>query len=324
MTAPAGTRLFESAPATALDEDALVDLLSVLEDADYDFVPPTPATHECVLARGPKGGSVNLRDIFGWSRPFDRADVPGEIFEAMQRAGVLVAMDGRLRSRLRVARLRERLFLHSAFPPRAADAVFFGPDSYRFVNLLEGELAGRPEGSCLLDVGAGSGVGGIVASSLVRAARTILTDINPQVFPLARANARFAGVDVECVECSGVGGGPVEVDLIIANPPFIAGNGGRIYRDGGDLIGARLSLNWAIAGASRLSPGGRMVLYTGSAIVEGRDRLKEALARCLPSDRYSLRYRELDPDIFGEQLCEPEYRDVERIAAIGATIDRRS
>ena len=38
--------------------------------------------------------------------------------------------------------------------------------------------------------------------------------------------------------------------------------------------------------------------------------------------RIEKRYSEIDPDIFGEQLDEPGYEDVERIAAIGAVIVR--
>ena len=36
----------------------------------------------------------------------------------------------------------------------------------------------------------------------------------------------------------------------------------------------------------------------------------------------TLRYEELDPDIFGEELETPAYRDVERIALVSAVITR--
>ena len=73
------------------------------------------------------------------------------------------------------------------------------------------------------------------------------------------------------------------------------------------MHGAALSLDWALAAARRLAPGGRMLLYTGSAIVDGEDRLEAALRARLPAG-CTLRYAELDPDIFGEQLDEPGYR----------------
>ena len=65
-----------------------------------------------------------------------------------------------------------------------------------------------------------------------------------------------------------------------------------------------------------------MLLYTGSAIVAGRDALREALAEALPRLGCSLRYEELDPDVFGEELDQPDYRNVERIAVVGAVIRR--
>jgi hypothetical protein len=71
----------------------------------------------------------------------------------------------------------------------------------------------------------------------------------------------------------------------------------------------------------RLEPRGRLILYTGSAIVEGRDALREALEREVAALGGSLRYCELDPDIYGEELAKPAYADVERIAAVGAVVE---
>jgi len=86
------------------------------------------------------------------------------------------------------------------------------------------------------------------------------------------------------------------------------------------MHGAQLSFDWAIAAAKRLEPGGHMILYTGVAIIQGQDELRAALDRELPALGCTLRYREIDPDIFGEELEKPPYRDVERIAAVGAVI----
>ena len=38
---------------------------------------------------------------------------------------------------------------------------------------------------------------------------------------------------------------------------------------------------------------------------------------------FELRRQELDPDIFGEQLSDPAYADVDRIAAVGIIVRRR-
>jgi hypothetical protein len=96
----------------------------------------------------------------------------------------------------------------------------------------------------------------------------------------------------------------------------------RTYRDGGDMHGGRLSLDWAIEALERLSPGGRLLLYTGSAIVGGRDELREKLEEAAASGGHAIRYRELDPDIYGEELEGEAYRNVERIAAVGAVIEK--
>ena len=111
---------------------------------------------------------------------------------------------------------------------------------------------------------------------------------------------------------------------MIANPPFIIDKARRAYRHGGEMHGAQLTFEWALEAARRLEPGGRMLLYSGSAVVDGRDGLHEALLDALPAHGCTLHYHELDSDIFGDQLGEPDYQEVERIAAIGAVIARIS
>ena len=74
---------------------------------------------------------------------------------------------------------------------------------------------------------------------------------------------------------------------------------------------------------ARVAPGG-----TGPALYRERDRRRPgrpgaALRDGLPSG-CSLRYDEIDPDIFGEELERPRYAEVERIAAIGAVIRKRA
>ena len=59
-----------------------------------------------------------------------------------------------------------------------------------------------------------------------------------------------------------------------------------------------------------------MLLYTGAAFTGGRAPLLDAL-RELDA---SVSVEEIDPDVFGEELEQPAYAEVERIAAIGAVI----
>jgi methylase of polypeptide subunit release factors len=216
-----------------------------------------------------------------------------------------------------------RLFLHSAFPTDGPDAVFLGPDSYRFADLIARELQrGEPPGA-VLEIGAGAGVGGLVAARHAPGASILMTDVNLQALRFAAANAAHAQVPARLGEASGLEGAPAGLDLIVANPPYIAGAAGSVYQDGGDMHGARLSIDWARASLPHLAPGGRLILYTGSAILNGgEDRLRSALAAAV-SAGFELSYRELDPDVSREDLARPEYADVERIAAVGAVIRRR-
>ena len=301
-------------------DEALLALLEALSGAGYRFTAVTPETHRRVLEREAGRLARDLRDVFGWNLPFHPELLPPLLHSALDSAGLLDREGGLSRSRVRVASLEDRLFLHSAYPTEAADAVFFGPDSYRFVRFLWAELPALPPVRRLVDIGAGSGVGAIMAAAIATGARLTATDINATALRYGGLNARHAGVELETVEASGLEGVDGPVDLIIANPPFVADPGKRLYRDGGPMHGAALSLDWAIAAARRLEAGGTMLLYTGSAVVGGRDGLHDALADRLPGLDCRLRYAEIDPDIFGELLREPAYADVERIAAVGAVI----
>jgi methylase of polypeptide subunit release factors len=303
-------------------EPALLDLLNLLERSGYDFVTPTPATHERVVARPDRRRARSIRDIFGWSLPFAPDLLGGEMLERLQAAGLIEPSDGLLKSRVRVSRVHGKLFVHSAYPTDDEDAVFLGPDTYRFADFVRDELGRVPGVRRLVDIGAGAGVGGITAAPLLPGARLTLLDINAGALKIASVNARHSGLEVELVEGESIADVSGLVDLAIANPPYIMDESDRAYRDGGGMHGAQMSLDWALAAAQRLEPGGRMLLYTGVAIVEGRDALREALERQLPPLGCSLRYREIDPDIFGEELEKPAYADVERIAAVGAVIVR--
>jgi methylase of polypeptide subunit release factors len=299
-------------------DGALADLLRRLKALDYDFVPVTPATHARIVARPDKQRARTLRDIFGWSLVFARETLPADLFALLERAGAIEPADGGHKSRVRVSRVDAHLFLHSAYPTDEKDAVFLGPDTSRFVRFVQAALARRRAPVArLVDMGAGSGAGAICAAALLPPyARLTLVDSNPEALRFARINAEAAGVAVETIQTGWVEAVEGGFDLLIANPPYLMDAGGRFYRDGGGMNGAALALEWALAGARR----GDVLLYTGAAIVDGEDALRAALERAMPALGRSLRYEEIDPDIFGEELDTPAYRGIERIAAIGAVI----
>ena len=307
----------------AKDADAaLLNLLGALEGAGYDFVTTTPATHARVLARADRKRARSLRDIFGWSLPFEPELLPRPLFEQLQAAELLWWENELYKSKVRVSRVGRLLFVHSAYPTAAEDAVFLGPDSYRFADFIRAELARAGTVRRLVDIGAGAGGGALSAAAMLPGARLTLLDLNPWALRLAAVNARHAGMDVELIEGGAIGEVPGLVDLVIANPPYIMDDADRTYRDGGGMHGGGISFQWTLDAARRLEPDGRMLLYTGASIVDGRDELRDALERELPALGCTLRYREIDPDVFGEELGKPQYADVERIAVIGAVVEK--
>lgn len=305
-------------------DNALAGLIAFLKSHSYRFVTPTPATHAHVLTRAGTRMASDLRDMFGWSMPFAARLLDRAVLEQLQSIGMVEETIAGFKSRLRVSSLGADLFLHGAYPTSGTDAVFFGPDSYRFARLIEQQLASCPGRavSTVVDIGTGAGVGAVVAAHLCPAAEIVMTDINPAALRLAAINARAAGVAASGVLAGDLASLAGKFDLVLANPPYIIDDAGRAYRDGGGMHGAAVSLDMAREAVPRLAPGGRFILYTGSAIVGGHDAVYENLRAIAKSDGCSLAYAEIDPDVFGEELQTENYRDVERIALISAVIER--
>jgi precorrin-6B methylase 2 len=289
---------------------ALVELGRELSRLGYRFTTPTPETHRRVVSHT-SGAARDLRDVFGWSLPFEEPLLPSRVRALLAESGALVREGERLRSGVRYSSLGDGLFVHSAYPTREADAVFFGPDTYRYCALLESRVEGARR---CVDVGAGCGAGGIILAP--RCESVVLCDVNSRALRLAEVNAALAGVGskittVRSDVLAGVEGG---FDLVVANPPYLADEMHRAYRDGGGALGADLSVRIAREALERLPRGGGLVLYTASAIVDGEDLLLRALLPHLRGTRFD--YRELDPDVFGEELDRAAYRNVERIAVV--------
>ena len=309
--------------------NGLLTLGRWLRGQGYRFTTATPATHALVNARPGNARATDLRGIFGWSRPFDASLLPHAVVHAMQEAGLLQARAGGLLSSLvRFSSIGDDLFAHSAFPTTQPDSVFFGPDTYRFAALIDEVLRRRPliEGAArILDMGCGAGPGGIVAARLSSAAspHLVLADINPAALLHAGANADLAGLPrVQFAQGDLFNAVTGAFDLVVANPPYLNDSAQRTYRHGGGTWGEGLSERIVREGLPRLTPGGRLVLYTGAAIVEGADPLLDALRPRLQEQGWPWTYRELDPDVFGEELAEPAYAGAERIAAVALVVHR--
>ena len=304
---------------------ALVELGRWLAAHHYSFITPTPLTHARVL-RGARRSKDPLRDAFGWSRPF-AADLLPRGLTAQLRDARLIVPDGEgYRSQIRFSTLGSLLLSHSAFPTREEDSVFFGPDTYRFARFIVGVLDSQPlpEKARIVDIGCGGGAGGLVAARACRmpVGALVLADINPLALEHACANALLAGLDACCVHSDLYAGLEGDFDLIVSNPPYLVDEGKRVYRDGGGHLGGGLSQRIVDEGLDRLAPGGRLLLYTGAAIEDGRDAMREFVERAAGARGWDCQYEEIDPDVFGEELETPPYSGCDRIAAIGAVIRR--
>ncbi len=302
-------------------EEALVELLRYLKTTRYQFIAVTPATHAEVAAR-PRPSPLSLRDIFGWNRWFEQSDVDASLMALLKAGNALeIRDDGSLRASVRVASLGDDLLLHSPFPTDAVDSVFFGPDTYRFARFIGEQLPRLASAQWLVDMGAGSGAGAISTAKRRGFRRTTLVDVNPSALRLATINAAAAAVVVGTLESDRI---PDGADLVIANPPYMIDRASRSYRDGGALLGGAVALDWARQALASLAPGGAMLLYTGAAYVEGEAPLLAELANACTEAGASLELTEIDPDVFGDELGQPQYERVERIAAVGAVINTAS
>jgi methylase of polypeptide subunit release factors len=308
------------------EEEPLFRLGIWLQQEGYSFVTVTPATHARVIGRDPARKATTLEDIFGWNLHFSPDALPEPALSLLREADAVEENPGLLRSKVRFSTLNELIFVHSSYPTSDDDAVFFGPDTYRFATLIEHTLQQCDTSNIhtLTDIGCGSGAGGILARRLldeVGAAQLILSDINPLALRYAAINAALAGLEPPILREGDLFahvGAPL--DLIIANPPYLMDTQGRAYRHGGAMLGAELSRRIVMEGLPRLSTNGLLILYTASAIVNGRDTFHETVREVLQHPDIEHEYREIDPDVFGEELENPAYAEVERIAAVSLVI----
>jgi SAM-dependent methyltransferase len=298
------------------DHDAVLALGELLRDAGYRFVTVSPETHRRVLTRRPRMAE-SLADVFGWNLPFDAGTVTPEMMRLLRRADLAQSAARGFTSRVRFSSLEGGLYAHSAFPTDAVDSVFFGPDTYRFCRAIQRVVR---EPRVVVDIGCGAGAGGIVAAP--RAGKVILADINDEALAVAHVNARLNSVsNVEIVKSDVLAGVHEEPDLIVANPPYLVDSLLRAYRHGGGEYGEGLAIRIVEESLERLRRGGKLLLYTGAAIVDGDDRLLRALRPALEAADVRFRYEEVDPDVFGQELSLAPYAAVDRIAAVTLEVE---
>jgi Methyltransferase small domain len=308
----------EALQPTDILENSLIALGGQLRSDGYSFTTPTPATHTRVLRRLHKSANP-LCNIFGWNRPFHPSDIP-TAYRKFLETPLFCARSDLAQSKVRFSTLESLLVAHSAFPTSDQEAVFFGPDTYRFCRAIAVQRALDPffQPKRVMDIGTGSGVGGLYAASLYPELEDIiLSDVNPLALSFSRANsainnlacAQFCLSDIlESVDAC--------ADLIISNPPYLVDAAHRAYRDGGGKWGEQLALRILAQAIPRLTPEGRLLLYTGTPVVEGHHMFLESARPILDRKVRDYQYEELDPDVFGEELDLPPYLQADRIAAV--------
>lgn len=302
---------------------SLLRLGRALQDSGYRFTTVTPATHARVNGRVGNEWARSVEDVFGWSRPFRHGVVPGTWLDWMTSAGVLQAQGEGWRCTVRASTLGGALFFHSGYPTTSSSDVFFGPDTYRFADAIAQHLATAGSVQRAVDIGCGAGPGAVRVALARPDAQVTGVDINDQALRFAQLNATLADAhQVSVVRSDLLSAVEGEFDLIVANPPYLLDPRERLYRHGGGGLGEGLSLAIAKLASTRLAPGGTLLLYTGTAVCNGVDGFHRRVVAPLQAAGLHWHYREVDPDIFGEELQESAYAMADRIAAVLLTATR--
>ena len=124
----------------------------------------------------------------------------------------------------------------------------------------------------------------------------------------AAANAELNGIETRVAQSDVLAAAEGPLDLIVANPPYLADSLHRSYRDGGRNLGTALSVRIVEESLQRLPAGGRLLLYTATPVIGGAHVLWPSLEPRLRGTRYDYR--------------EPTPAQIEQVTRIKAICDR--
>ncbi|BFZ65311.1 hypothetical protein YB2330_006476 [Saitoella coloradoensis] len=298
-------------------EQAIHALLEYLGSKEYFFLTPTPETHALVDQKLRKNDDVTakcLTDVFGWSMEFAMPleDFPESLLLTLRDESLIQKKaENRYWSTIRVSTLyppgpylpssstpRRNLYTHSAFPTHDQSAVFFGPDTYRFLRFMTqaykqfGHLLPKDPIPQAADVGTGGGAGAIHLRHLLgRYSRVYGLDLSPKAIELARINAGYIfplNTTDPCApdfaESDILSGLPRSyppshpyfvpgvdhkhdpgLDLLVCNPPYIA-SATQTYAAGGTAksgLDLPLRILGEALGEKGVRVGGMVWFYTG-------------------------------------------------------------
>ena len=303
---------------------ALVQILQFLNNNAYHFTTITPVSHQRLLDCRRGEWAKNLTDVFGWNLPFQADILPAYFFSLLHDQQLIQPFKKGWLSQIRVSSLNDLLFIHSSFPTTQVDSVFFGPDTYRFIYALNQYLANQPKINRAVEICCGASPAALTIAKNYKNAEILAIDINSQALFFSQANATAADLsNVKPIQSNLFDQVEGQFDLITANPPYLMDVSQRAYRHGGDLMGAELSLKIFKSSLPRLTVHGALLLYTGVTIIDSEDHFRDAIAEYMKGEpSFQWEYREIDPDIFGEELEQRGYEHVERIAAVVVIIKR--
>src|SRR6185312_1874387 len=131
-----------------------------------------------------------------------------------------------------------------------------------FIAALQAELANTNHSwTRAADISTGSGAAGICLARQNPSGTVVLTDVNENAIDLSKVNARLASADNVTFHIGNVLDGlEGNVDLIVANSPYLLdARRGMYRRDGGERVYG-LSLAIVDTALSRLVPDGRLFL----------------------------------------------------------------
>src|SRR5690606_35589229 len=216
-------------------QQALLYLLTFLKQQDYQFTTITPLSHQRILNR--KKNEIykqrTLQDIFGWNLNFKKTDLDSALFTLLQEHQLLQVQEDQYLSQVRVSSLDGELFIHSAFPTTQQDAVFFGPDTYRFVYHLKQYLATEPRPfKRAAEICCGTSAAAIsIAKYFPDHEEIFVADLNPKALLYSQLNIDFSGfTSISPVQSNLFSNLEGQFDLIFANPPYLIDPEQRQYR----------------------------------------------------------------------------------------------
>ncbi|KAK4998328.1 hypothetical protein LTR66_002416 [Elasticomyces elasticus] len=330
-------------------QTAFLALAAHLAQQGYTFVCPTPESQARVVQQRSGEHCTTLADFFGWSLPADEKTLitllPLALLDQLRVASIVTAeRDGLSKANFRLSnfylphigdsetvRRNSLYYIHSAFPTKDDDAVFFGPDTYFFLDFLDRASShlSRKTPTTVVDLCCGSGAGAIHVSHAYPGSTVLGLDLNPRALGLGRINAVLAECHVDFVESNlySAISSRTDIDLIMSNPPYIASSADGdipVYAAGGAQQGLALPLRIVEEGVKLLAKNGLLMMYTGVPISyrrPGHDPFLERLEAL--QDMELLEYRIIHPDMWAEEVGKGAYAEVGRIQVVGAVLRKR-